>query len=154
MVKVARYIQDLHPHIVAVGCGAHATQLLFTHLSREPSVEAAHKQHLDIIAYLRVPDQYLRLIQKQRDGDRGGEPVLMLIRPGDTRWSSNVDSLERSLRLWRFIEATAADPTQDPKRGGMRYDATAVATGAPDASEDTRSALCRFLSWSSRCASW
>jgi hypothetical protein len=93
MVKVARYIQDLHPHIVAGGCAAYGTQLLFKRLSTEPSVEEAHMRHLDIIAYLRVPDQYLRLLQKQRDGDRAGRPVLMLIQPDDTRWLSNVDSL-------------------------------------------------------------
>jgi hypothetical protein len=41
----------------------------FKHLSCEPSIEAAHKKHLDLdpIAYLHVPDQYSRFIEKQRD---------------------------------------------------------------------------------------
>jgi hypothetical protein len=68
----------------------------------------------------------------------------MLLRPGDTRWSSNVDALERVLLLWPVIKATAQRPDQEAARAGLRHGAQFCATGAPDVSD---AVLTRFESY-------
>ena len=92
------------PFLVRAPCAAHLIQLCVLKSLELPSIEPILEAMVALLRHFRAKAARLKLKALQEAGPSGPGSALNLLRPCDTRWSSQLYAAQRLLRVKSFVD--------------------------------------------------
>ena len=105
-------VSTTFPFLVRAPCAAHLVQLCVLKSLELPSIEPVFETMVTLLRQFRAKALRLKLKAMQEAGPTGPGSALNLLRPCDTRWSSQLYAAQRLLRLRSFVDIVLPQEAQ------------------------------------------